>query len=159
MARPIILKPAAATRPLELKPGAPTTGRQLSKAELDLRLRMKRSTRYIQTIAQLDAGSHCKDVAAVEALIAAIQEELPEVTIEKQPLGIVSRCNLGEDFEVHTLDRSGCIVQHYRRSQSLPALLERARSLALHPQYVFIEVYVDSMVAVRANGDVSLIQE
>jgi hypothetical protein len=93
----------------------------------------------------------------VEALIAAIQQELPEVTIDKLPIGIVSRCCLGEDYEVHTLDRTGGIIQHYRRRQSLPTLLERARSLALHSEYLFVEVYVDSLVAVRAGGETSIV--
>jgi hypothetical protein len=108
---------------------------------------------------QLDAGCHCQAPRAVEALIAAIQQELPEVTIDKLPIGIVSRCFLGEDYEVHTLDRTGGIIQHYRRQQSLPASLERARSLALHSQYLFVEVYVDSLVAVRSNGDTSYINQ
>jgi hypothetical protein len=108
---------------------------------------------------QLDAGCHCQDPRAVEALIAAIQQELPEVTIDKQPIGIVSRCYLGEDYEVHTLDRTGGIIQHYRRNQSLPPLLERARSLASHSEYLFVEVYVDSLVAVRSNGDTSYINK
>lgn len=131
----------------------------MSKADLESRLRQKRSANYIRTMTQLDAGCHCQDARAVEALIAAIQQELPEVTIDKLPIGIVSRCFLGEDYEVHTLDRTGGIIQHYRRYQTLAALLERARSLALHPQYLFVEVYVDSLVAVRANGETSVISD
>lgn len=159
MSRQIILNPSATTKPLELKAITPSNPTKLSKAELELRLRMKRSANYIQTMTHLDAGCHCQDPRAVEALIAAIQEELPEVTIEKLPLGIVSRCFLGGDYEVHTLDRTGSICQHFKRHQSLPGLLERARSLAVHPQYIFVEVYVDSLVAVRANGEVSLINQ
>jgi hypothetical protein len=57
------------------------------------------------------------------------------------------------------LDRAGGIVQHYRRHQSLPALLERARSLALHSEYLFVEVYMDSLVAVRSNGETAFINQ
>ena len=159
MGRSIIFSPLTSSRPLDIRATPQASANKLSKAELELRLRQKRSANYIRTMTQLDAGCHCQDPRAVEALIAAIQQELPEVTIEKLPIGIVSRCFLGEDYEVHTLDRTGGIVQHYRRHQSLPPLLERARSLALHSQYLFVEVYVDSLVAIRSNGETSFINQ
>ncbi len=160
MGRSIIFNPLTTSRPLDIR-GAPqaTSSNKLSKAELESRLRQKRTANYIRTMTQLDAGCHCQDPRAVEALIAAIQQELPEVTIDKLPIGIVARCCLGGDYEVHILDQTGGIVQHYRNHQSLPPLLERARSLALHSQYLFVEVYVDSLVAVRPNGETSLINQ
>jgi len=158
MGRQVIFGSASTARPPELTVAPPTSNLiQLSKADLERRLRTKRSARYLQAMTKLDAGCHVQDPKAVDALIAAIQEELPEVTIEKLPLGIVARCHLGNGYEVHTMDRAGGIVQHYKTCQSLPALLERARSLALHPQYDFVEVYVDSLLAVRTTGEVSLI--
>ena len=157
MGRSIIFNPLTTQKPLDIG-GPPQAGsNKLSKVNLESRLRQKRSANYIRTMTQLDAGCHCQDPRAVEALIIAIQQELPEVTIENLPIGIVSCCCLGEDYEVHTLDRTGGIIQHYRRHQSLPALLERARSLALHSEYLFVEVYVDSLVAVRAAGETSII--
>lgn len=159
MGRSIIFNPLTTSRPLDVRATPQASSSKLSKADLEARLRQKRSANYIRTMTQLDAGCHCQDPRAVEALIAAIQQELPEVTIDKLPIGIVSRCFLGEDYEVHTLDRTGGIIQHYRRQQSLPPLLERARSLALHSEYLFVEVYVDSLVAVRSNGDTSYINK
>jgi hypothetical protein len=159
MGRSIIFNPLTTSRPLDVRATPQASSSKLSKADLEARLRQKRSANYIRTMTQLDAGCHCQDPRAVEALITAIQQELPEVTIDKLPIGIVSRCFLGEDYEVHTLDRTGGIVQHYRRHQSLPPLLERARSLALHSEYLFVEVYVDSLVAVRSNGDTSYINQ
>ena len=159
MGRSIIFNPLTTSRPLDVRATPQASSSKLSKADLEARLRQKRSANYIRTMTQLDAGCHCQDPRAVEALIEAIQQELPEVTIDKLPIGIVSRCFLGEDYEVHTLDRTGGIIQHYRRSQSLPPLLERARSLALHSEYLFVEVYVDSLVAVRSNGDTSYINQ
>ena len=159
MGRSIIINPVTGARALDIRGVAPTTSIKLSKGELESRLRQRRSSKYMRAMTELDAGCHCQDPRAVEALIAAIQEELPEVTIEKLPIGIVSRCCLGEDYEVHTLDRTGGIIQHYRRRQSLPALLERARSLALHSEYLFVEVYVDSLVAVRSNGETAFINQ
>src|ERR1039458_9622394 len=91
MGRQVIINPGIAAKALELKAVAPTGGTKLSKAELESRLRMKRSPKYVQSIALLDAEGHCQDPRAVEALIAAIQHELPEGIIEKLPIGIVSR--------------------------------------------------------------------
>ena len=159
MGRSIIFNPLTTSRPLDVRATPQASSSKLSKADLEARLRQKRSANYIRTMTQLDAGCHCQDPRAVEALIAAIQQELPEVTIDKLPIGIVCRCFLGEDYEVHTLDRTGGIMQHYRRHQSLPPLLERARSLALHSQYLFVEVYMDSLVAVRSNGETSIITD
>jgi len=159
MGRPIILSPLTTSTPLKFTASVPGSSIKMSKAEIESRLRQKRSANYIRAMTQLDAGCHCQDPRAVEALIAAIQQELPEVTIDKLPVGVVSRCFLGEDYEVHTLDRDGGIVQHYRRHQALPPLLERARSLALHSQYLFVEVYVDSLVAVRSNGETAFINQ
>ncbi len=159
MSRQILFNTPGTLTTSALKGGTSRSSSHLSKAELELRLRMKRSAKYIQTMTHLDAGGHCQDPKAVEALVAAIQEELPEVAIEKLPIGIVSRCHLGGDYEVHTVDRTGNICQHYKRHESLPSLLEAARGLATHPQYIFVEVYVDSIVAVRANGEVALITQ
>ena len=115
MGRSIIFNPLTTSRPLDVRATPQASSSKLSKADLESRLRQKRSANYIRTMTQLDAGCHCQDPRAVEALIAAIQQELPEVTIDKLPIGIVSRCFLGEDYEVHTLDRTGGIIQHYRR--------------------------------------------
>ncbi|MBK4735243.1 hypothetical protein [Noviherbaspirillum pedocola] len=130
----------------------------LSTQEIDARLRQRRSASYIDAITKLDAGGHVHDRQALEALLAAIQQELPEIAIEHQPLGIVARCYLGAPYEVHTLDCSGQIVRHYKGTESLPPLLERARALALHPGYAFIEVYSTKLIAVGVAGDTSLVQ-
>ena len=100
MGRSIIINPVTGARAIDIRGVAPTTSVKLSKGELESRLRQRRSTKYIRAMTELDAGCHCQDPRAVEALIAAIQEELPEVTIEKLPIGIVSRCHLGGDYEV-----------------------------------------------------------
>mgnify|MGYP001033089564 CR=1 FL=1 len=122
-------------------------------------LNRKRSAQYIATVTTLDAGGHTATESAREAIIAASRAELPELSIEEFPVGIVSRCYLGDPYEVHTLDLSGGIIHHYEIEEPLPADLERARSLALHPQYTFIEVYRDGeMRAVEKDGTVVLIE-
>ncbi|RAS17183.1 hypothetical protein DFO50_104145 [Microvirgula sp. AG722] len=51
------------------------------------------------------------------------------------------------------LDCAGQIIQHYKYSESLPTMLARGRSLALHPGYAFVEVYPDKLISrSRASG-------
>jgi hypothetical protein len=107
---------------------------------------------------KLDAGGHATTREALSALLSAIRSELPELTIEHLPVGIVAKCYLGSPHEVHTLDRDGSIIRHYKTFESLPPLMERGRSLALHPDYAFIEIYVDKLIAVADNGDTSIVK-
>lgn len=137
---------------------AASTSAYLSPAALEARLRQKRSRSYIDAIQQLDAGGHVHGRQEVDALLEAIRRELPEISIEHLPLGLVAKCYLGPPHEVHTLERSGQIIRHYKSSESLPGLLERARSLAQHPGYAFIEVYPDRLIAVAENGETSLVK-
>ncbi len=109
-------------------------------------------------MAKLDAGGHTHNRQAVDALVRAIAEEFPDVTIDQQPVGIVAKCYLGTPYEVHTLDRTGNIIQHYKSFESLPPLLARGRALAAHAQYAFVEVYTDKVIAVTANGDTSIVK-
>lgn len=130
----------------------------LSPKAIEDRLRQRRSKAYIEAMTKLDAGGHVHNRAALDALVAAIQTELPEITIEHLPIGIVAKCYLGAPHEVHTLDRVGEIIRHYKTTESLPPLMERGRSLALHPGYAFIEIYSDKLIAVADNGDTSIVK-
>ncbi|CAG9167407.1 nuclear transport factor 2 family protein [Cupriavidus pampae] len=136
---------------------APTLG--LSGAKLEARLRMKRSSAYIETLRKLDAGGHTHDRQTVEAFVAALRDELPDITIDQHPVGIVSQCYLGEPYEVHTLDRLGNIIHHYKRFEPLPPLLARGRVLAASGQYAFVEIYTDKVIAVAESGDVSIVRD
>lgn len=136
----------------------PSTNANLSLQAVEARLRSKRSKAYIESLQKLDAGGHAHTREALDALLAAIQRELPEISIDRLPLGIVAKCYLGTPHEVHTLDRQGMIIRHYKSFEALPPLLERARSLALHPGYAFIEVYPDRLIAVSENGDTSMVK-
>ena len=144
-------------RPRWSCPPPPRYRLPLNGAALQARLRQKRSSAYVQAVTQLDAGGHVHSPAATQALIDAIRNELPDVSIDALPFGIVSRCYLGAPYEVHTLDCSGSIIQHYKTHESLPATLERARSLAQHPAYAFIEVYGSRLIAVSSSGQTALI--
>ncbi|HTW84275.1 MAG TPA: hypothetical protein VMD91_09430 [Candidatus Sulfotelmatobacter sp.] len=113
----------------------------------------------MQVIASaLDAGGYVDDRSRVAALMQALEKEFPELALASFPRGIVARCYLGEPYEVHTLDLVlGQIITHYKRGQGLPDGLERARSLALHPDYAFVEVYADELRPVRADGAVTVV--
>jgi hypothetical protein len=134
-------------------------GATLSGARLEQRLRQQRSKAYLDGVRRLDAGTHQQNKAALDALIQEIAAEFPELTIDQRPLGLVSRCYLGAPFLVHTCDLMGNIVEHYESFRAMPPLFERARALALHSAYEFIEVYPDSLRAISADGSVSVIQK
>lgn len=67
-------------------------------------------------------------------------------------------CYPGEPYEVHTLDVSGSIIEHYKRGHKLPGLLEKARNVALRGGYEFIEVYVDCCRCISSDGSVSVVR-
>lgn len=130
----------------------------LGGAALQARLRQKRSSRYIEALTRLDAGTHTPGTQAAQDLLAAIREELPDVSVDALPLGIVAKCYLGAPHEVHTLECSGSIIRHYKTGEALPHLMERARSLAQHPGYAFIEVYSTKLITVSASGQTAIIE-
>ncbi|HEX8271821.1 MAG TPA: hypothetical protein VF615_04150 [Longimicrobiaceae bacterium] len=154
MPRPIIGPQTGSQSRLEVRAGTPARTTSLAPAELARLLRAPCTRAYVERMTRLDAGT-LHDTGAVEALIASIRDEFPELGLDDLPLGWVSRCYLGAPYEVHTLDMAGCIVQHYRRGEPLPPQLERARALALHPAYAFIEVRRDSLHCVRDDGTVT----
>ena len=93
---------------------------QMNKMELDRYLRKKRSKDYIQTMCELDIGGHVQNQQKVKRIIDAIHNEFPEVEINGIMLGIVSICYLGKPYEVHTLDVTGQIIEHYPGGKALP---------------------------------------
>jgi len=125
---------------------------------LQQRLREKRSAKYAEAMTRLDAGKHHADRTAIEALVDAIANEFPELGIDQRPIGIVSQCYLGAPYQVHICDLEGGIVEHFESFRAMPPLFERARTLALHPSYAFIEVYSDTLRAVSLDGSVSVIE-
>ncbi len=127
------------------------------KMKLDRLLRQPRSKEYMQAMKSLDAGGHVHNQNKVRGIIEAIKNEFPELELKGILLGYVSICYLGEPYEVHTLDMTGEIIEHYKKGQMLPGGLEKARGVALHGGYEFIEVYVDCCRAVSANGSVSVV--
>ena len=158
MPRPILgTSPAAKTAGrVEVRPTTTATS-MLRGPQLQQRLRQARSKAYLDALTRLDAGAHHADRAALEALIEAIASEFPELGMEERPLGLVSRCYLGAPYQVHICDLGGGIIEHFEAFRAMPALFERARALALHPAYAFIEIYADTLRAVSPEGTVAVI--
>lgn len=130
---------------------------QMDKMKLDRLLRKPRSKEYMDALHKLDAGGHVHNQHKVDEIINTIRNEFPEVEISGVLLGFVSVCYLGKPYEVHTLDLSGQIIEHYKSGQPLPGGLEKARSIALRGGYDFIEVYVDCCRCISSTGAVSVI--
>lgn len=130
---------------------------QMDKMKLDQLLRKKRSKEYMEALHKLDAGGHVHNQNKVNDIIRTIQEEFPEVQLGGVMLGYVSICYLGKPYEVHTLDLTGGIIEHYKTGETLPDGLEKARTIAMRGGYEFIEVYKDCCRAVSASGYVSVI--
>ena len=157
MARTILGLGAEVSTPLENRTVAPSratiTGPQLRQA-----LRRPRSAGYVTALGKMDVAGHQVDKAAQDTLVAAIAAEFPDLTIQQRPLGIVCKCFLGSPYVVHICDLDLNIVEHFEHFRSMPQPYERARPLALHPSYAFIEVYADSLRAIAADGSVSVIE-
>ena len=130
----------------------------MDKMKLDRLLRKTRSKNYLEALCKLDAGGQVHNHDAVNNIISAIKNEFPEVEIDGVLLGVVSKCYLGNPYEVHTIDMIGSIISHYKNGQILPDGMEKARSIAMNERYDFIEVYVDCFRAVSSNGTVSVIK-
>ena len=130
---------------------------QMDKMKMDRLLRKTRSKEYMQALHKLDAGGHVHNQHKVNEIIDTIRNEFPDLEISGIMLGIVSICYLGKPYEVHTLDITGQIIEHYKGGQILPGGLEKARSIAMRGGYEFIEVYVDCCRAISSNGSVSVI--
>ena len=114
---------------------------QIDKLSLDRLLRKSRSKEYMDAIHQLDAGGHVHNKKEVNEIINTIKSEFPDVDINGILLGFVAKCYLGAPYEAHTLDLVGEIIEHYKRGEMLPGGLDKAKSIALHGGYDFIEVY------------------
>lgn len=118
----------------------------------DRELLKKRSKKYMELIASIDTKMMTETVG-LENFINNVQEELGTANIAELPIGIVAKCFLGHPHEVHTLDmNANYIIKHYKIGEPLPEHLEKARNLAKHNSYAFIEVYLEKMILIREDG-------
>jgi len=128
----------------------------LTSSKVKILLRKKRSSAYMEALQKLDSGEHVSDADSINQLIETIKSELPGLS--SFLIGIVAKCHLGHPYEVHTLEILGDIIHHYKIGEPLPSALEKARSMAQHPAYSYIEVYSDYIVAVSKNGSTSIVE-
>lgn len=112
----------------------------------------KRSVKYMDQINGLDAKTLI-DTKGMQEMMNAVQEEFGTADIANLPLGILAKCYLGHPHEVHTLDLVGNqIIKHYKINETLPADFEKARVVAKHQVYAFVEVYRDKLILIRKDG-------
>ncbi len=130
----------------------------IAQETMEKKLRQKRSSKYIEAIKELDIGGHEFNNSKFEKFITAMKDEFPEVPIGDYLIGIVAKCYLGDAFDVHSLDIAGEILMHYKHGEKLSGNLERARGIAIYGGYEFIEVYIDSLRAVKSDGSVAVIK-
>ena len=162
MPKPMLHTPQTQNRSQDLLSTVPTEQRQrqtqqMDKLKLDKLLRKPRSKEYMDALHRLDAGGHVHNQGKVNEIIDAIRAEFPEVELSGMLIGFVAVCYLGPPYEVHTLDFTGQIIEHYKVRQTLPNGMEKARSIAMRGGYAFIEVYIDCCRAIRSDGTVSVI--
>ncbi|MGJ1242990.1 hypothetical protein [Sphingobacterium siyangense] len=121
----------------------------------DRELLKRRSARYMELISGLDAKT-LTDTKGMADLMNAIHEQFGTADVANLPLGILAKCFLGHPHEVHTLDLSGnLIIKHYKINEPLPEDFEKARILAKHNAYVFVEIYRDKIILIREDGSAS----
>jgi len=112
-----------------------------------------RGARYLAGLVDIDSPE--PGGVDVSGIAEAIEAEF--TMADTLPLGLVARCHLGSPYEVHVLDMTGHIIEHYYSLQAMPQPFERARTLALHDAYAAIEVYSDRMVCVRPDGTTAVV--
>jgi hypothetical protein len=163
MPRPILRSPQTQTQNSSILSATNNNQQQsqklkeIDKMKLDRILRQPRSKKYMEALHKLDAGGHVHNRNKVDEIINTIKSEFPEVELSGILLGYVAICYLGKPYEVHTLDITGGIIEHYKTGQTLPNGMEKARSIAMRGGYDFIEVYSDCCRAISSTGAVSVI--
>ena len=162
MPRPMLRQPETKINNADLLSAAPKQdtkkqNQHMDKMMIDRILRNPRSKEYMEAMHRLDAGGHVHNQDKVNKIIDAIRSEFPDIDVNGVLLGFVSVCYLGKPYEVHTLNMTGEIIEHFKEGEILPGGLEKARSLALRGGYEFVEVYIDCCRCVSSTGAVSVI--
>lgn len=120
-------------------------------------LREKRSKSYMDLVQKIDVGHGSLSKNELDQLIQDLKRQFPVMDSLQLLDGIVAKCYLGDEFEVHTLDLKLDIMQHYKFYEKLSPNLDKARALATSPFYAYIEVYSNCLCAIHTDGSVSII--
>jgi len=111
----------------------------------------RRSADLMEALKQIDMQTD-------PAMQAAIMQWVGEAYEERgggRPVGLFSRCYLGDPYCDHRMDLSGSIIEHYTFNQEPPAPYNQARGLASNMAYAYIEIYSDGeVIPVRDDGTV-----
>lgn len=135
-------------------------GQNKSFETTELVFRRRRSQGYINKLKKLDIADHKISKEKINEIINAVKNELPEISVDELPIGIVAKCYLGEPYEVHTLSLVGeTIIKHYKNYEPLPEILEKARKIANNEKYEFVEVYHSKMIVVKEDGTTAIIED
>jgi hypothetical protein len=112
----------------------------------------KRSQQYLNLLKGIDTELST-ETRGKEKLMGKIQEEFGTAELANLPLGILAKCFLGHPHEVHTLDLvANQIIKHYKIGEPLPDHFEKARTLAKHNAYAFVEIFKDKLILIREDG-------
>jgi len=159
MPRPILMNKAKEQEMFDISAKSTIkTNTKIDSLVLEKRLREKRSNEYMDAIGKLDLGRCDQCKKQFNNCVEVIKSEFKDIPETHQLVGLLAKCYLGPPYDVHTVDISGNIMIHYKKHESIPSLMETARSLALHGGYKFIEVYTDLLCAVKADGTVSIVK-
>jgi len=109
-------------------------------------------------VSSLDAEGPSLDKKVPRALRETIRNEFAEISESERPIALIARCYLGHPHEVHVLDCRQETAEHFKIGQPLPPYVERARQLARHSAYAFIEVYEHQLRAIGRDGAVTILQ-
>lgn len=129
-----------------------------SPADRERVLRRKRSREYIEFLTNLDTGN--TDMSSqIDLILDEIRKEFPLIEIPGDLIGYCAKCYLGRDYEVHMVDFTGRIIEHFKKNEPMPDGMEKARPLAMDEHYEVIEVYTHCIRAVDQNGNVAVIED
>lgn len=140
----------------------------------ELVFRKKRSQEYINIIKNIDIDYAKVSQDKINECVKKLQESAPEAIFDESFIGVLGKCELGAEYDVHTISKNfvfgidevthqfgfgRMILQHFKIGESLPSELEKGRSLAANPSYLFVEVYNDKLIAVQTDGTVAIIKD
>lgn len=129
----------------------------MSTTDRERFLRRRRSAEYIEALTRLDTGN--ADMSSeIDRILDDIRKEFPLIEIPGDLLGYCSKCYLGNEYEVHMVDFTGRIIQHFKKKEPMPNGMEKARPLAMDEHYAIIEVYTHCLRAIDEDGNVAVIE-
>lgn len=140
----------------------------------ELAFREKRPQSYIEQIKNLDIEGYSISEEKIKEIVETVQNAIPDLFYDEAFLGVLGKCHLGEEYDVHTLSLNNVfgidertktigygrmILKHYKRNESLPSELEKGRQLAINPNYAFVEIYSNKLIAISEDGTASIVKD